>query len=120
MERLYRAPGGCSEEGPHSQVIRHRALSQDLGGFLVEELHRDKLRGRAKVPGLQAASLRRGRLRRLIYEGQGSQAQEVGPGPWKHCRGRLPRPGGSYGLRGTSRRKTDQGDLHTESVFHAG
>ena len=68
-ERLYGAPGGCSEEGPHSQVIRCRAESQDLGGFLVEEPHRDTLRGGAKVPGLRADSLRRGSLRRFICEG---------------------------------------------------
>ena len=43
-ERLYGAPGGCSEEGPYSQAIRYRAGSQDLGGFLVEEPHRDRLR----------------------------------------------------------------------------
>ena len=57
------------EAGLHSQVIKCRAGSQDLGGFLVEELHRDKLRGRVKVPGLRAASPRRGSLRRLICEG---------------------------------------------------
>ena len=68
-ERLYGAPGGCSEEGLHSQIIRCRAGSQDLGGFLVEEPHRDTLRGGAKVPGLQADSLRRGSLRRLVCEG---------------------------------------------------
>ena len=43
-ERLYGTSGGCSEEGPHSQAIRCRAGSQDLGGFLVEEPHRDGLR----------------------------------------------------------------------------
>ena len=68
-ERLYGAPGGCSEEGLHSQVIRYRAGSQDLDGFLVEETHRDTLRGRAKVAGLRADSLRRGNLRRIVYEG---------------------------------------------------
>ena len=68
-ERLYGAPGGCSEEGPHSQVIRCRAGSQDLGGFWVEEPHRDRLRGGVKVPGLRADSLRRGSLRRLVCKG---------------------------------------------------
>ena len=65
-EPFYRAPGGCSEEGLHSQAIRCIAGSQDLGSFLVEEPHRDTLRGGAKVPGLQADSLRRGSLRRLV------------------------------------------------------
>ena len=68
-EQLYRAPGGCSEEGLHSQAMRCRAGSQDLGVFLVEEPHRDMLRGGAKVPGLRADSLRRGSLRRLVCEG---------------------------------------------------
>ena len=68
-ERLCRAPCGCSEEGLHSQAIRCRAGSEDLGGFLVEEPHRDRLRGGAKVPGLQAYSLRRGSLRRFISKG---------------------------------------------------
>ena len=69
LERLYGASGGCSEEGLHSQAIRCRAGSQDLGGFLVEEPHRDTLRGGAKVPRLWADSLRRGSLRRFICEG---------------------------------------------------
>ncbi|MBZ3881869.1 Melanoma inhibitory activity protein 3 [Sciurus carolinensis] len=57
-ELLYRAPGGSSEEGPHSQVIKCRAGSQALGGFLVKEPHRDTLSGGAKFPGLRADSVK--------------------------------------------------------------
>ena len=68
-ERLYRAPGSCSEEGQHSQAIRCRTGSQDLGDFFVEEPHRDRLRVEAKVPGLRADYLKRVSLRRLVCKG---------------------------------------------------